>query len=137
MIGEVEFAECDSLFSNSLKAYLSNGGHAVHVYFSGDPDSAVRDIEAAIAPSRATAKRLGLELDDLFEEDVKHLSQFCTNEKAFITLITRPSAATSAEQKRDVKAKEELREAAPLPGCGMCPTSSRPCSRCAPDIARS
>ncbi|MFU7556856.1 hypothetical protein, partial [Pseudomonas paraeruginosa] len=61
------------------------------------------------------AKRLGLELDDLFEEDVKHLSQFCTNEKAFITLITRPSAATSAEQKRDVKAKEELREAAPLP----------------------
>ncbi|MGK8983712.1 type IV secretion protein IcmB [Pseudomonas aeruginosa] len=115
MIGEVEFAECDSLFSNSLKAYLSNGGHAVHVYFSGDPDSAVRDIEAAIAPSRATAKRLGLELDDLFEEDVKHLSQFCTNEKAFITLITRPSAATSAEQKRDVKAKEELREAAPLP----------------------
>ncbi|NMX77604.1 type IV secretion protein IcmB [Pseudomonas sp. WS 5532] len=115
MIGEQEFSDCDSLISKSLKAYLNNGGHAIHVYFSGDPDNAASDIEKAIEPSRATARRLGLALDDLFEEDVKHLSKFCTKEKGYLTLLTRPSAVTSAEQKRDIKAKMELFEAHPLP----------------------
>lgn len=115
MIGAEEFRDADIKISKSLKAYLSSGGHAVHVYFAGDPDSAARDIRTALSPSIATAKRLGLDLDDLFEEDIRHLSKYCMNEKVFITLITRPSAVTSGEQKRDSKAKIELLTAHPLP----------------------
>ncbi|MDH0342011.1 hypothetical protein [Chromobacterium haemolyticum] len=115
MIGSEEFRDIHDKISKSLKAYLSTGGHALHVFFGGDPDSAARDIQVALQPSMATAKRLGLSLDDLFEEDIRHLSKFCSNEKVFFTLITRPAAITSSEQKRDRKAKEELLTAHPMP----------------------
>lgn len=115
MIGAEEFNETDGKISKSLKSYIANGGHAVHVYFSRDPDSAQRDVAHALAPSMATAKRLGMDLDDLFDEDVRHLSKYCATEKVFVTLITRPSAVTKAEQKRDQKARQELLEANAMP----------------------
>lgn len=115
MIGRDEFSETDEKIFKSLKAYLANGGHSVHAYFSMDPDSAQRDISHALSPSLATAKRLGMDLDDLFDEEVRHLSKFCASEKVFITLITRPSAVTKAEQKSDIKAKQELLLANALP----------------------
>lgn len=115
MIGAEEFKETDGKISGSLKSYLSNGGHAVHVYFSRDPDSSQRDVAHALAPSIATAKRLGMDLDDLFEEDVRHLAQHCATEKVFVTLITRPSAVTKGEQKRDQKARQELLDANAMP----------------------
>ncbi len=115
MIGADEFQETDDKISKSLKSYLSNGGHAVHVYFSRDPDSAQRDVSHALAPSIATAKRLGMDLDDLFDDDVNHLARHCATEKVFVTLITRPSAVTKAEQNSDNKAKKELLEANAMP----------------------
>lgn len=115
MIGTEEFNDADTRISKSLKSYLGNGGHAMHVYFSADPDSAERDIRTALAPSIATAKRLNLALDDLFEEDVRHLAKYCVTEKVFVTLITRPSALSKSEQKMDAKAKQELFLANPLP----------------------
>lgn len=57
MIGAEEFQDADTKISKSLKAYIGTGGHAVHVFFSADPDSAERDIRTALAPSMATAKR--------------------------------------------------------------------------------
>lgn len=115
MIGPEEFKETDDKISKSLKSYLSNGGHAVHVYFSRDPDSAQRDVSHALAPSIATAKRLGMDLDDLFDDDVHHLAKHCATEKVFVTLITRPSAVTKAEQRGDQKARRELLEANAMP----------------------
>lgn len=115
MVGSEEFADTDSKISKSLKSYLSNGGHALQVFFSIDPDSAERDVSHALAPSMATAKRLGMDLDDLFEEDVRHLAKHCATEKVFIALMTRPSAVTKAEQKLDIKAKRELFEANVMP----------------------
>lgn len=115
MIGAEEFKETDAKISKSLKSYLANGGHAVHVFFSRDPDSAQRDVRHALLPSLATAKRLGMDLDDLFEEDVRHLAKHCATEKVFVTLFTRPSAVTKAEQKRDQRARQELLEANAMP----------------------
>jgi len=115
MIGAEEFGEVDTTIAGSLKAYLSSGGHAVQFVFSGDPDSAERDIREALATSMATAKRLNLDLDDLFEEDIANLSKYCANEKTYAVLFTRPSAITAAEQKADLKAKVELLTASPMP----------------------
>lgn len=115
MIGAEEFAETDGKISKSLKSYLSNGGHGVHVYYAIDPDSAARDVRHALGPSMATAKRLGMDLDDLFEEDIRHLSKYCATEKVFVTLITRPSAVTKSEQKYDVRARQELIQANAMP----------------------
>jgi len=115
MTGPEEFEDTTSRIARSLKAYLDSGGHAVQVFFSADPDAADRDIRTALEPSMATAKRLNLDLDDLFEEDIGHLAKYCSNEKVFVVLITRPAAITAADQKMDRKAKQELLTANPLP----------------------
>ena len=115
MIGQEEFGDAYDTINKGLKSYFNSGGHAVHVFFSVDPDSAERDIRQALAPSIATAERLQLDLRDLFEEDVRHMAKQCANEKTFLTLITRPSALSSADLKRDWKAKRELVMAHSLP----------------------
>ncbi|KVR89430.1 type IV secretion protein IcmB [Burkholderia vietnamiensis] len=108
MVGEEEFAYADGVVSKALRSYLGTGGHGILVYFSCDPENVSREIREALAPSIATAARLGLQLDDLFEEDIKHLAKFCASEKIFLAVITRPSALTRAELKADTKAKTEL-----------------------------
>lgn len=115
LVGKDEFEEADGCISRSLRSYLSSGGYALQVVYSRDPDHALKDIRNALAPSVATAQRLGLDLDDLFQEDVSHLARFCSTEKVLIALITRPSAVTKAEQKRDMKARQELIDAHPMP----------------------
>lgn len=115
MVGEEEFVYSDGVVSKALRSYLSTGGHGVLVYFACDPDSVSREIREALEPSIATAKRLGMQLDDLFEEDIKHLAKFCASESAYLALITRPSALTRAELKSDAKAKTELLSATGMP----------------------
>ncbi len=115
MIGAEEFDEIDGKISKSLKSYFASGGHAMQIYFSADPDSARRDVGYALAPSLATARRLGMDLEDLFDEEENHLAKHCATEKTFVALITRPSAVTKGEQKRDLKARQELLMAGPMP----------------------
>ncbi len=47
----------------------------------------------------ATAKRLHLELDDLFNERLQTLSRYCAQEKNFIVLWTFPTSMSSQQQK--------------------------------------
>lgn len=115
MVGAEEFKEICDQITTSLRAYLGRDGHAFHIYFVSDPDSAERTIRTAQARSRETAQRLGLDLEDLFDEDVKHLSKYVSNEKLFLSLITRPAAVSKEELVRDQKAKVELLTSHPVP----------------------
>lgn len=115
LIGEEEFADIDQTLASSLNAYLRNGGHELHVVFNDDPDSIERIVREKLRPSMETAKRLQLALDDLFEEDVRTMSKYCSHEAVYMVLLTRPSALSGQDRKRDLKAKLEILKANPLP----------------------
>lgn len=121
LIGEEEFAEIDAAVASNLTAYFKSGGHEVNVVYNEDPDSIERVIREKLKPSIETAKRLQLELTDLFEEDVRTLSKYCSHESVYLVLVTRPAAISKMDLKRDIAAKIELLKTHPLPEASDAP----------------
>ncbi|MCP5426557.1 MAG: type IV secretion protein IcmB [Gammaproteobacteria bacterium] len=83
--------------------------HGVDIVFSSDPAATAGDIGRLLAPSRRTAKRIGLDLDDLFEERIQHLPKFTCNEAIYLVVWTRPTGLPRStrrqahrERRRDI-----------------------------------
>ncbi|MBV9575196.1 MAG: type IV secretion protein IcmB [Gammaproteobacteria bacterium] len=105
LIGQEEFEAIHTGLTQSLQATLKRPGHAVQVYFSYDRDAVRPEIEDILGPAKATAKRLGLELDDLFNERVNYISKYCAREELYFVLWTRPYSLTGEQLKRSSKDK--------------------------------
>ncbi|MDO7931509.1 type IV secretion protein IcmB [Xanthomonas euvesicatoria pv. eucalypti] len=125
MIGVEEFRDIDGRLTTSLQAFMRGGGHAVSCIFESDPDLVEREVREAQKPMRDTAARIGLNLEDLFEEDVLMLKESCSAERCWVALYTRPSAFTAAELKRDVSARMELLKENPIPSLEDAPNLFR------------
>lgn len=108
MVGAEEFDDADQAINTALAAYLGGGGHAIQTVFAVDPDITEREIREAQEPHRATARRLGMSLEDLFEEEARHMASRCASESCFIALYTRPAALTAQDRKVEAEARKEL-----------------------------
>ena len=105
LMGQEEFTSIHQGLTQSLQATLKRPGHAVQVYFCYDRESVKPEIEDILAPARATAKRLNLELTDLFAERVDYISKYCAHEELYFVLWTRPYSLTGEQQSRASKDK--------------------------------
>src|SRR3990167_4912539 len=76
LIGQEEFDAIHRGLTQSLQATLKRSGHAVQVYFTYDRDAVRPEIEEILSPARATAKRLHLDLEDLFHERANYLAKY-------------------------------------------------------------
>jgi intracellular multiplication protein IcmB len=90
LAGAQEFEILITGLTNAFQTAMSRPGHAIQVYFSHDKQNISKIIEDIYAPAEETAKRLSLNLEDLFSERVKFLSQYCAEEKLYFVLFTRP-----------------------------------------------
>lgn len=108
LIGVPEFERLHQGLTQSLQTALSRSGHAVQVLFHYDRQFVTGVLEEILQPARATSKRLNLSLDDLFEERVKFLSQYCAYESVYFVLWTRPTSLTSEQLQRSSKDKIRL-----------------------------
>ncbi len=77
----------------------------LQVYFSYDKAAVKPEIDEILSPAKATAKRLKLNLDDLFKERVDYISKFCGREDLYFVLWTRPYSLSNEQQKRAMKDK--------------------------------
>jgi intracellular multiplication protein IcmB len=105
LIGQDEFDTIHQGLTQSLQATLKRPGHVVQVYFSYDKEAVKPEITDILSPARATAKRLHLDLDDLFAERVNYISQFCAHEELYFVLWTRPYSLTGEQLGRANKDK--------------------------------
>lgn len=105
LIGQDEFNSIHRGLTQGLQATLKRPGHAVQVYFSYDREIVKPEIEEILSPARATARRLHLDLDDLFSERVNYISRYCAHEELYFVLWTRPFSLTKEQQKRASKDK--------------------------------
>lgn len=80
-----------------LSAILSKDGHAIQVWFSRDPDLSEQVVKDLSVSPRGVAKKLGLNLDDVFAEREKNLPKFITWEGFYFVLWTRLSVLTKKE----------------------------------------
>ncbi|PJD90574.1 MAG: type IV secretion protein IcmB [Legionella sp.] len=90
LAGVEEFERLVEGLSNSFQGAMGRPGHALQVYFSHDKQNIQKNIEDIYRPARETASRLKFDLDDLFKERVAHISKYCSEERLYFVLITRP-----------------------------------------------
>lgn len=118
MTGADEYLFTQQRLHEVLKAFMMSGGHALHFWFSSDPDRAEEVIRSIQEQSRRTAEVLEMDLQDLFEEDAEYLSGFVSAETVLLTIITRPSALSRDEMRLEVADRNAFFKANPLPQFG-------------------
>lgn len=105
LVGPEEFERIHQGLCQAFGTALSDVGHAVQVYFSYDRNYAEQEVEEKLRPAQTTAKRLNLDLNDLFNERVKHVSSYCAKEDVYFVLWTRPSVLSKDQSKKAMKTK--------------------------------
>ncbi|HVE45060.1 MAG TPA: type IV secretion protein IcmB [Gammaproteobacteria bacterium] len=105
LIGQEEFNTIHAGVTQSLQATLKRPGHVVQVYFSYDRETVKPEIADILAPASATAKRLNLDLEDLFAERINYISKYCAHEELYFVLWTRPYSLNAEQLKRTSKEK--------------------------------
>ena len=108
LIGSEEFERIQNGLLQGLQTSMSRSGHGIQVYFSYNRDEVGSEIAHIFEPAKCTAKKLGLELDDLFEERISYLARYCAHETMYVVLWTRPTVLTAEQSKRAVKEKTKL-----------------------------
>lgn len=89
-VGPEEFDYIHSQLLQSLSPSLSHAGYSVQVHYSYNKDNSKELIRNNFIDSLDTAKRLNLDIQDLLEERIKYISQYCSEEILHIVLITKP-----------------------------------------------
>lgn len=105
LIGNEEFERIHSGLTQSLQATFKRPGHILQVYFSYDRATVKPEIEDILSPAKGTAKRLKMDLEDLFRERVDYLAKFCAHEELYFVIWTRPYSLSSEQMKRAGKDK--------------------------------
>jgi intracellular multiplication protein IcmB len=107
VIGEAEFAHIIEGATIKIGARFDRPGHALQVYFVRDPERITRHLERMVRPSRISTKNMGLEIEDLFDERIRHMSKYLSYEECYFVLWTRPSALTKNELQRAAKESKQ------------------------------
>ncbi len=100
IIGEEEYNFLVEGSTIKIGSRFDRQGHAMQIYFVRDPNRITKHLEDILRPSRLTAESIELDVRDIFEERVRHLSHYLSYEECYYVLWTRPSVLTKNELKR-------------------------------------
>ncbi|MCX7122602.1 MAG: hypothetical protein NTV32_02835 [Gammaproteobacteria bacterium] len=114
-IGTNEFIYLCQILGEAFQPAFSGSGHFIQFFFAQDNVHIADRISEAMQPAVETAKRLGLQLDDIFESRIKTLSRFCSDEDCFIVLWTNKQAIEKSHYKRLTKQRSEKMKSYKLP----------------------
>lgn len=107
VIGEEEYKHIIEGATIKIGARFDRTGHALQVYFARDPERIRSHLERLLRPSRTAAQNMELDLQDVFDERVNHLSNYLSYEECYFVLWTRPSILTKNEMQRAAKESKE------------------------------
>ncbi len=107
IIGEEEYNNIVESSTIKIGSRFDRQGHAMQVYFVRDPGRIEEVLASLVKPIHQTATNIGLEIDDLINERVRHLQRFLSHEEAYFVLWTRPSVLTKNESERATKEAKE------------------------------
>ncbi len=100
VIGEEEYKHLVEGSTIKIGARFDRQGHTMQIYFVRDPTRVTAHLEHMVGPSRRAAANAGFNLEDVFSERVRHLSNYVTYEECYFVLWTRSSILTKTEVKR-------------------------------------
>jgi len=97
VVGDSELDSIVEGMNIRMSPYLAEDGHAIQVWFARDPDLAGQMVKDLLKSARGVAKRLDLDMEDLFGERERNLPKYITWEGFYMVLWTRLSVLTKKE----------------------------------------
>ena len=110
LVGQAEYEYIHDKFLESIQSIMARPGHSIQVFFSYDKDDIVKELNKHMDKSIATTKELQLDLNDLFEERLSNLSNYCSAEQCYIVIWTKPNSLSPEEFKQAQDNKNKLRQ---------------------------
>lgn len=108
LMGAPEFERLQEGLTISLQTAMSRPGHSFQMFFNYDIDNVKRVIREIYEPARHTAKRLDLDLEDLFKERIDYLAKYTAEESMYLVLWSRPASLGGDQLKQANKEKLKL-----------------------------
>ncbi len=105
LVGAEEFERLHSGVAHALQTAMLRAGHGAQILFAYDNETVSEQIKEVLSPAVSTAKRLQLEMDDLFAERMTTLSRYCAQEKNFVVLWTFPTSLSNQQLKASTQRK--------------------------------
>ncbi len=131
IVGPQEYERMYKEATLKIGSRFDRQGHAMQIYFVRDPERITGELIKYFQPSRTSVENMGLDLDDVFNERVNHLSKFLAHEECYFVLWTRAAALSPSESKKagedSVKKAKEWVNApnAQYPGLALDPLRTR------------
>ncbi len=101
IIGANEYNNIIEQGTMKLGARFDRTGYALQVVFIRNPDRIGKELRNLMRSNRRAAEAAGLNLDDVFDERVRHLRNFLAWEECYFVLWTRPSSLSKPEAARE------------------------------------
>lgn len=108
LVGPEEFNRIQEGLLQTLRTSMSKPGYTIQVHFNYNKDEVGEEIRKIFKPAQQTAENIRLSLDDLFEERVNYLVNYCAYETVYFVLWTRPDSLTAEQNKRAMKEKHRV-----------------------------
>ncbi|MEE3002819.1 MAG: type IV secretion protein IcmB [Pseudomonadota bacterium] len=107
LVGQEEYERIHDGALQNLSTSLAEQGHSIQVYFGYSREKVKEVIEDNYAPTVDTLKDLGLNLDDLLQERLTHITNYCGFEEVYVVLWSKITLLTGDQSKRALKEKGE------------------------------
>lgn len=109
IIGDAEYKNILESSVIKIGARFDRPGHAMQIYFTRNPDRVEEELRSLLRPNHMAARNTGLEIDDIFEERARHLSQFLSWEEIYFVLWTRPAILTKTDLTREAQKARKVK----------------------------
>lgn len=103
MVGEAEFEANVEALAQNLRASFAKPGHVIEMMFGCDrtAEHGAAAMDGFINPLKSTAKRLGLDLNDVLDDRKRALAKHCAPEYCYLAVWTTPLVIHSTEYAED------------------------------------
>ena len=101
IIGDREYKNILSDSVVKFGARFDRPGHALQIYFVRNPERIGGEIKKLLRPNREAARNIGLEIEDIFDERTRHLTNYLAHEEIYFVLWTRPSILNKSDMARE------------------------------------
>ena len=103
IIGDEEYKKILSDSIVKIGTRFDRPGHAMQIYFSRNPERSYNEVLKILRPNRRASTNIGLEIEDIFDERAKNLSNYLAWEEIYFVLWTRPSVLTKSDMSREAE----------------------------------
>lgn len=119
IMGRTEFMQMSSSVDNFFARQMGGIGHDLQVVYRQDSGSSGVAIRNALTKTRATANRIGLDIEDLLDAEEDTLKKVVVDESIWIVVSTSLAVIENQESlKEDAQKKSELAREMNLPPLG-------------------